>query len=278
MMQQGGNGGRIDPTGGFTIANVAPGRYQAQARSGAGRGGGDGELAKMDLTVGAEDVTGLTMVTAPGAVVTGSVATDTGEPFDFPSQQLQVAARAVNPDAAGPGGGGAVGRVGANWTFELRGLTDARLFRVAAPQGWVLKSVFLNGQDITDVPTELPASQSVTGMQIVLTKKATALSGLVTDGRGKPMLDATVVVFPANDKLWMFQSRFIKAARPDQDGTYRMTGLPASEDYLVVAVQGLEDGQAGDPEFLAAARDAATRFTLTDGETKAVDVKLSAPK
>jgi len=279
LMQQGGGGGRIDPTGAFTIANVAPGRYQAQARSGGGRGGGDGELAKMDLTVGAEDVTGLTMVTAPGAVVTGTVATDTGEPFDFPSQQLQVAARAVNPDAAGPGGGGgAVGRVGANWSFELRGLTDGRLFRVAAPQGWVLKSVFLNGQDITDVPTELPPNQSVTGMQIVLTKKATALAGLVTDGRGKPLLDATVVVFPANDKLWMFQSRFIKAARPDQDGTYRMTGLPASEDYLVVAVQGLEDGQAGDPEFLAAVKDAATRFTLTDGETKAVDVKLAAPR
>jgi hypothetical protein len=276
MMQQGGGGGRIDQTGAFTIGNVAPGRYQVQARSGGGRGG-EGEVAKMDLTVGVEDVTGLTMVTAPGAVVTGSVATDTGEPFDFPSQQLQVSARAVSPDAAGPGGGG-VGRVGANWTFELRGLTDARLFRVAAPQGWALKSVFLNGQDITDVPTELPPSQSVAGMQIVLTKKVTALSGLVTDGRGKPMLDSTVVVFPANDKLWMFQSRFIKAARPDQEGTYRMTGLPASEDYLVVAVQGLEDGQAGDPEFLAAVRDAAAKFTLADGETKSVDVKLAAPK
>ena len=71
------------------------------------------------------------------------------------------------------------------------------------------------------------------------------------DARGKPLLDATVVVFPANDKLWTFHSRFIKAARPDQ---------------------------AGDPEFLATVKDAAAKLTLADGETKAVDVKLSAPQ
>ena len=216
------------------------------------------------------------MVTAPGAVVTGTVVSDTGEPFDFPAQQLQVAARAVNIDLPGAGGGNS--RVGTDWTFELRGLTDARLFRVGAPQGWTLKSVSLSGQDITDAPTEFAPAQSVAGLQIVLTKQSTALSGVVSDARGKPLLDATVVVFPANDKLWTFQSRFIKAARPDQDGTYRVSALPPSEDYLVVAVQGLEDGQAGDPEFLASVKDAAAKFTLADGETKAVDVKLSAPK
>ncbi len=128
------------------------------------------------------------------------------------------------------------------------------------------------------MPTELPPGQSVSGMQIVLTKETTTLSGVVSDSRGRPLLDATAVVFPANEQLWTFQSRFIRAARPDQEGTYRLAGLPASEDYLIVAVQGLEDGQAGDPEFLASVKDAATKFTLADGETRAVDVKLSAPK
>ena len=69
---------------------------------------------------------------AAGAVVTGTVITDTGEPFDFLAQQLQVAARAVNIDIPGAGGGNS--RVGTDWTFELRVLTDARLFRVGAPQ------------------------------------------------------------------------------------------------------------------------------------------------
>jgi hypothetical protein len=115
-------------------------------------------------------------------------------------------------------------------------------------------------------------------MQIVLTKKITTLSGLVTDSRGNPVLDSTVVVFPADDKLWTFQSRFIKAARPDQDGRYRITALPGPGSYRAIALQGLEDGQAGDPEFLASIRDQATKLELGEGETKSVDVKLSSPK
>ncbi len=65
--QQGGAGNRIDQTGFFRLPNVAPGRYQVQARSGAR----DFEIARMDLMVGAEDVEGLTLVTAPGATING---------------------------------------------------------------------------------------------------------------------------------------------------------------------------------------------------------------
>ena len=137
-------------------------------------------------------------------------------------------------------------------------MLDPILLRTSSPQGWTLKSVHLSGQDITDTAMEFPAGQTISGVQIVLTKKVTTLSGLVTDSRGNPALDATVVVFPADEKLWTYQSRFIKAARPDQDGTLpRDRRCPGAQDYLTVAVQGLEDGQAGDPEFLASVRDAA---------------------
>ena len=272
--QQGGAGNRIDPTGLFRLPNVAPGRYQMQARSGAR----DFEIARMDLTVGAEDVDGLTLVTAPGAAISGAIVSDTGEPFDFKPAQVQVGARPGSPDAPamGPGPGGS--RVGDDGSFSLRNITDAVLIRAQVPQGWAMKSVVINGQDITDTPMEFPAGQTVSGMQIVLTKKVTSLSGQVTDSRGNPVLDATIVVFPADEKLWTYQSRFIKAVRPDQDGKFQVTGLPGPERYLAVALQGLEDGQAGDPEFLAAIRDLATRVELGEGESKSVDVKLSAPK
>lgn len=272
-MQQGGNGNRIDQTGTFRVSNVAPGRYQVQARS----GGREFELARMDLAVGAEDVDRLTLVTAPGAMVSGNVISDTGEPFDFKAAQLQISARPGTPDMPGIGAAMNGARVGDDWSFSLRNVTDAVIVRTGGPQGWTLKSVSLNGQDITDTPTEFPAGQAVTGMQLMLTKKISALTGQITDTKGNPVLDATVVVFPANDKLWTFQSRFIKAARPDQDGKYRVTGLPA-ESYLVVALQGLEDGQAGDPEFLATVKELATKLDLGDGESKGVDVKLSAPR
>ena len=182
----------------------------------------------MDLVVGNEDVTGLTMVTAPGAVVTGVVVSDTGEPFDFRAQQLQVGARPASFEMQGLGAATAgLGRVNADWTFELRNLTDERIFRVNAPQGWTLKAVGLNGQDIIDTPTEFAPGAAVAGVQMVLTKKVSALSGAVTDAAGKPLVDASVVVFPANEKLWVFQSRFIRAGRPDQDGTLPHDGTPS---------------------------------------------------
>lgn len=273
-MQQGGSGNRIDPTGTFRISNVAPGRYQVQARS----GGREFELARMDLSVGGDNVEGLTLVTAPGGAVTGTVLSDTGEPFDFRAQQLQLSARPGSPESGGIRPAMAGARVGDDWSFSLRNLTEPVLLRATGPEGWTLKSVSVSGQEITDTPLELPPGQAISGVQIVLTKKISALSGLVTDAKGNPVLDATVIVFPGNEKLWTYQSRFIKAARPDQDGRYRVTALPGPESYLVLALQGLEDGQAGDPEFLATVKDLATKLELGDGETKAVDVKLATQK
>ena len=55
-----------------------------------------------------------------------------------------------------------------------------------------------------------------------------------------------------------------------------MRSLRPDEAYLIIAVQGLQDGQAGDPEFLARVREEARAFSLAEGETKSVDVKLSA--
>lgn len=272
IAQQGGAGNRIDRNGTFRLPNVAPGRYQVLARA----GGREGELARMDLVVGAEDVEGLTLVTAPGTVLSGTVVSDTGEPFDFRPQQLQVSARLATPETQGMGPGGS--RVGDDWSFVLRNIADSVVIRTSAPQGWTLKSVWFDGQEVTDTALEFPPGQSVSGLQIVMTRKIANVSGAVTDARGNPALDATVVVFPANDKLWTYQSRFIRAARPDQEGKYRFPALPSPEQYLVVAVQGLEDGQAGDPDFLASVRDAATKFELGEGETKAVDVKLSSQK
>lgn len=279
-MQMGGTANRVDGNGVFRIANVAPGRYTLQARAGGGlqgRGGGvrEFELARMDLTVGTDDVDGLTLVTAPGAVVNGNVVSDTGEPFDFKPQQLQLGARPASPDGAFPAGPAAQGvRIGDDWTFTLRNVSDAVTLRTNAPTGWMLKSVFLNGQDITDTPIEFPPAQTVNGVQIVMTKKIASLSGLITDSKGNPVLDATVIVFPSDDKLWTFQSRFIKASRPDQDGRYRISALPSPGSYLVIALQGLEDGQAGDPEFLASVKDQTTKVELGEGETKSLDVKL----
>jgi hypothetical protein len=273
--------GRIDGAGQFRVINVPPGRYVAQVRTQAGRGGpaaraantAPPEFGRQEITVGAEDLDGVVLLTGPGARVTGRIITDTGVMPPVSAQQFTVMARPVQLDPSSPAGG--IGRVNDDFAFELNGVFDPRVFRVNAPQNWSLKSVSINGQDVTDVPLDLPPGQTLSGMQIVITERATDLSGRVTDARSQPVTDVTIVVFPADEAKWVYQSRFIRAARPDQDGRYQIRGLPPSGDYLAIAVQGLEDGQAGDPEFLATIREHAAKLSLGEGETRALDLRFA---
>jgi hypothetical protein len=278
-MMLAGGAARLDRTGGFRITDVAPGRYVLQTRTNIGRraaGAADGEFARLDLAVGAQDLDGIVLVTAPGARVTGQIVTDSAQAATLRPDELQISARSARPDQMGFAGPGAVARVAADATFTIAGLFDPALFRVGGAPGWSIKQVLFNGHDITDTPLDFAPGQTIAGVQIVLTDKSTSLSGAVTDSRGRPVTDAAVIVFPADEKRWTYQSRFIRAARPDQDGRYEIRGLPAHDDYLIAAVQGLEDGQAGDPEFLARIKAEASKLALNEGETKAADVKLPA--
>ncbi|MFP5379726.1 MAG: carboxypeptidase regulatory-like domain-containing protein, partial [Vicinamibacteria bacterium] len=272
-------GAAIRGDGTFQVPGVAPGNYILLVRPGGGRGGfgggfaggGDGEFARLPLGVGSADMRDVLVATAPGAVARGIVTTDQGQPLPAAGRQMSVAAIGADPSMPT---GGAQARVAEDGTFELRGLSESRLFRVGAPAGWQVKQILLNGEDVTDTPVEFPLGSTTTGIRIVMTEASTELSGTVVDDRGTPVLDAAVVVFAADEARWTFQSRFIQAARPDQDGRYRIRGLPPHDDYRIIAVQGLEDGQAGDPSFLRALVDAAERLSLNEGEVKTMDVRV----
>ena len=124
----------------------------------------------------------------------------------------------------------------------------------------------------------LGQSQSIRSARdgvVILTAPGAHYRPAVSDTGAPPSIRVTVVIFPADEARWVFQSRFIRAARPDQDGRFQIRGLPPSDDYLAFAVQGLEDGQAGNPEFLATIARHATRFSLGEGETRALDLRFA---
>jgi hypothetical protein len=62
--------------------------------------------------------------------------------------------------------------------------------------------------------------------------------------------------------------------RADDQGAFRIAGLPGDERYLAVAVNYLEDGEGTDPEFLEQMRERATAFSLSDGERKAIGLRV----
>jgi hypothetical protein len=179
-----------------------------------------------------------------------------------------------------PGGGlgplgGRPARVDADGTFTASGIFGTRLVRVnGLPQGWALDSVTVAGMDVTDTPFDFGVGQEIKNARIVVTDKVSQVSGTVSDSDGKSLRDFTVVVFPDDTTKWTAPSRYLQTARADQQGLFKVRGLPANDRYLAVAVDYVEEGEATDPEFLESMKNRATKFRLGRGESATVDLKL----
>jgi hypothetical protein len=136
-----------------------------------------------------------------------------------------------------------------------------------------IKAVRLNGTDVTDTGIDFRPNEDVSGLEVELTTQLSDLSGSVSNARSEGVKDYTVVIFSRDRQRWGFASRFLGGGRPDQDGKYRVRNLPAGE-YYAIALDYVEQGAGTDPEFLERVRDRATEFSMNDGETKTLDLKL----
>jgi len=266
------NNAMVRPDGGFEFANVPPGRYNIQARP-MGMPEADAEFVSVPVTVGNDDMDNIIVTTSVGATARGVIVIDDGSAPTFKPSQVQVSANPIEPMSMG---GFVQPKINDDYSFSISGLFERRLIRsFVQTGGWYLKAVFRGADDVTDSGVDFVPGRDIDDLQVVLTRKFIDLSGLVTDDRNRPIVDASVVIFPANRERWTTQSRYLRTLRPDTQGRYTTKGLPPGEDYLIIAVANLEQGQGGDPEFLDRAKDEAKALTLNEGETKAVDVKLS---
>lgn len=92
---------------------------------------------------------------------------------------------------------------------------------------------------------------------------------------GAAVSDFAVIVFATDSQRWGFQSRYVRVARPDQTGRYQIKDLPPGS-YAAVALEYLEPGEETNPEFLERIKTLGTTLRLTEGETTALTLKLSA--
>jgi hypothetical protein len=267
--------GRVGRDGSFSISNVPPGRYVAIARGQPRRGEQD-LFAAQPLVVSGPLVSDVTLVLAGATTISGQVTFDgatTPTAQDYARLRIGLWAPV---SAALPMFGGPMNTTPRpDGTFTIPNVpAGGRLFRVSGLQSpWTLKAVYLDGRDVTDETFDVKPGEALGRVTIAVGDKATTLTGTVRDEHDQPLSDFTVIAFPADSNLWRPQTRLIQAVRPDKDGFYSVRGLPPGE-YLLQAVDDVDQGEWYDPELLQTLRAGATRVLLQEGDTKSVDLKL----
>jgi hypothetical protein len=271
MMMMGGAQTRAD--GSFQLTGLAPGSYNITARPMSPPAPLQ-EVAQGQLTVANEDIDNIVLVLSYGAIARGTVTTDEGTPLPLTPQMVRIMATPADPSPASMVG--PPPNINDDWTFEMSGLFDRRFIRASLADAgdWFLKGVYYRDQDVTDAPFDFVPGQTLEGFQVVFTRKVTEITGVVRGDKGQAVLDSSIVIFPGDSSRWTFQSRYLRTARVDQEGRFRVRNLPPYDDYRIVAVRDLEEGRSSDPEFLESVRDIAAPVALNEGQTAVQDLKV----
>ncbi len=293
---------RVDQQGTFRIPNVPPGQYRLIARAnvaadgqntrgaGPGRGGmlpggprmgGPGSQqtrlwATADVSVDGRNVSNVVLTLQPGMSVTGRVAFEGALPIPPDLSRVRVTLSPVQtPGVSGNVSMPASAQVDSDGRFTIASVTPGRYRASAgAPGGWYAGSVAVDGQDVLDFPVEIKPNQSVSNAVVTFTDKQTELTGMVVNDRSQPVVDYSLIIYPADKRFVQPFSRRIQTTRPATDGRFSFRNLPAGE-YRLVPVLDPEPGSWLDPAFLEQLDSSATRVSLSEGEKK--DQTLRVP-
>ena len=235
--------------GSFALENVAPGDYHLAAMR-TNPASGEQVMVQRLLAVAGADIDRLSIVMGRGGSVSGVVVTDDGSVPEMAPASLRVRAFPLGGALPVRLASAGSGMLGPEWAFELTGVGGAFLLQVRPlPAGWMLKHGPHDGQDVSDTGLRISGTEAIDDVQMVITRRTTAISGAVVDGQDRPVADCTVIAFAVVRPRWRPHSRYFAIARPNQQARFDINGLPPGE-YLVAAVDWVEDGTEEDPALL----------------------------
>jgi hypothetical protein len=269
--------GIVAADGTFSIPSVPPGDYMLAASS--PRDSGEADVASLPIAVDGIDVDNISLTGSTGGTVNGQVLTDEGGAPDIPRLRvtlLEFATGQPSPAVLGAFRNPGASDVKADGTFSITGVFGRSRLRITLPDDWGVKAVLLDGRDVAEQSFELRSGETVSGVQVVVTKRVTSVTGQIVDDKGAALTDGTVIVFASDSERWAEDSRFVKSARPDQQGQWQIKGLPPGE-YLAVAVDFVEDGQWNEAEYLESLRRHAQKLALAEAASQSISLKLTAP-
>jgi hypothetical protein len=138
----------------------------------------------------------------------------------------------------------------------------------------VVKSVTLDGRDITNEVLDLEGTDAVSGVVVTVTDRVTTVAGHVRDRDGQPVRSYVVVVLPAAPPGATDVPRRIHMSRPDANGRFEIRRVRPGR-YLAAAVEWIEQGGQFAPEFQERLGREAREFIIGEGETLTLDLRLT---
>jgi protocatechuate 3,4-dioxygenase beta subunit len=296
------------PDGRFRYTSVPPGHYTiyavsdpaaaARGRGAAAAGAGSAaasarerRFAIAEVDVVGQDVGGISLVLRPAAAVRGRIAFDAADVA--PPDDVTT----IRVSASLPGGGWTSNlrgtRMGnalvsppsatpqADGTFTIAGVAPGSYqLRATLPAGvtgeWWLRSAWLDGRDLLDEPL-IVGLEDVSGIVLTYTDRRTELTGLLQSATGLPATEYFIVAFPVDRALWQPGSRRFKSTRPDTDGRFTVTEVPAGT-YHLAALTDFEPADFEDHAFLAELAAHALTITVRAGERNVQDVRVAGER
>ena len=259
-------GAALAADGRFERRNLAPGRYSLTVR-----GRGASVSGSRSIDVNGEDLTDILVMMSPAASLSGRIEFEKSEaaPPDF--SQLQVSVTPFN--LLTPSRVSAEGR----WSLPL---LDPGRYQLGAtlPAGarntWSLKTITMNGRDVSDTYVDLRSGDAVSDVVITYTSRRSSLGGSLLTAEGQPAGGFYVVVFSDDAAHWRTGSRRVPApARSATDGSYEFAVLPPGM-YRLAALTHIDPVDLASVDFLTALKASAILVTLAEGESKKQDVKF----
>jgi hypothetical protein len=262
--------GAVLADGTFRLRNVPPGSFAIIAATPPAADGSRHTAAER-LIVSGEDITGLVLSVPQPATLAGTVGRESDDAEPLPAS---LALRITPADAVDDLGDPVpLLRADADGSFASSVRSGKVRLELANATGWFLSRVLHDGRDVTDGGLVVQPGSAVRDVRVLVTRRATMVTGSAIDVSRQASRDYTVVIFARDRALWTFRSRHVAAARPDHQGTFMIKGMPPGE-YLIAALDYVEQGEPHDPEFLDSLRDA-TAISIGAGETRRITLPLS---
>jgi len=229
------------------------------------------------VAVNDTDVTNLAVTLRTGARISGRIIFE-GSLAQPTPEQLQRMTISVTPADGSASFVTTTSRANSSGQFNTVGYTPGR-YTISASgsvSGWYLKGATLGGKNLDEEGLDL-GSADVGGVTITFTDRTQSINGTVRDPAVLKDMAATIIIFPANFSA-MFErgltGRRTRSLTVGGAGAFQTSGLAAGE-YLIAAVNPEHVSDVRDKAFYEALARIATRFTLSVGETKSLDLTVS---